>query len=169
MKTAVAIACFVVGALGSVLGLSWHLAVLFWHRPVWPLPTGIGSIEALFASWGTVMFATFYRSPIPIWKPILAVTCERIRNARLLLFCLLLNSVMWLLAVVCLFAFDIRDPLPWTFCALASSCALLNGLYIWIHWAFRPENLFTERFRRFADDPLVFTVFQLLVRTRRSK
>jgi hypothetical protein len=167
MKAAVAMTCFWAGALGSALGLSWYLAVLFARRPIWPFPTGIGSIEALFAVWGAAMFATFYRSPRPIWGPVLVVTHERVRKARLSLWCLLLNSLVWLAALVVLAAAHIRKPLPWSFCAFASSCALLNGSYIWMHWAFRPESLFSEGFRRFADDPLVFAVAGLVVKAKR--
>lgn len=169
MKRVIALSCLAAGALGSAFGLYWYLAVLIELHATWPFPTEIASIEGLFAIWGAVMLATFYRNPRPIWQPLLRLTGQRVKIARLLLMGLVLNSLVWVIALLSLLLFRVREPVPWVFCALASSCMLLNGCYVWIHWAFRPENLFTERFRRFADDPIVFTVFELLGRTRRIK
>jgi hypothetical protein len=55
------------------------------------------------------------------------------------------------------------------FCLLASATTMLNGLYVLIHWALRPENLFSERFRRFADDPIIFVLFEPIIRRRKLR
>jgi hypothetical protein len=91
--------------------------------------------------------------------PVLEVNSKGIKVARLVLVCTLMNCAVWLLACVGLRAAQLRGPLPWVFCLLASGVTLLNAVYVVIHWALRPENLFSERFRRFADDPIVFLIF----------
>jgi len=165
----IAIACFWTGLIGSALAGAWYLTVLLTRRPMWPLPSDIVWIEVLFAFWGTVMFATFYRSPRPIWTPLVAITGERVQWARLLLASAVLNGLVWLLGIVGLSLAHVHEPLPWLFCLLASSCGLLNGLYVCVHWALRPESVFSERFRRFADDPVVFAVVEMFKRRRRIK
>jgi|SRR6185312_12919292 len=169
MKTAIAVLCFGAGCLASALALIWYAAVLLGRNPRWPFPSDIGRIEALFAVWGLVMFATFYRNPRPIWKPLIEVTSGRVKAARLLLACALINCLVWLVTCLGLLALHIHGPLPWMFCLLASTVIVLNAVYIAIHWAFRPENLFSERFRRFADDPLIFVIFGLVLRRRRIR
>ena len=169
MKKGIAIVCFAAGCLASVLALTWYAAVLLAGNPRWPFPSKIGRIEALFAVWGLVMFATFYRNPRPIWKPLIEVTSGHIKAARLLLAFAVTNCLLWLGASVAMWALRVRGPLSWTFCLLASSVILLNAVYIAVHWAFRPENLFSERFRRFADDPIVFTIFQPFVRRKKIR
>ena len=169
MKKGIAIVCFVAGCLGSALALVWYVAVLLTRDSLWPFPSKISQIEALFAIWGLVMFATFYRSPRPIWMPVLKVTSSRIKVARLVLAYNLVNCAVWLLACAALWAIQFRGPLPWTFCLLAAGLTLLNAAYVFFHWAFRPENLFSERFRRFADDPVVFLIFDPVLRRRKIR
>lgn len=169
MKTGIAIVCFVSGCVGSALALAWYVTVLLTRHSIWPFPSGITQIETLFAVWGLVMFATFYRNPRPIWRPLLGVSNGQIKAARLVLSCALLNCAVWLLACIGLWAAQLRGPLPWVFCLLASGITLLNALYIVIHWALRPENLFSERFRRFADDPIVFLIFYPVLGRRKIR
>src|SRR5581483_9127710 len=146
MKTGIAIFCFAAGCLGSALAVIWYVAVLVTRSSIWPFPSDISEIEALFAIWGLIMLATFYRNPRPIWMPVLEVTGPRIKAARLLLVCTLINCAVWLVACIALWAVRVRGPLPWTFCLLASGVTLLNAVYVFAHWALRPENLFSERF-----------------------
>jgi hypothetical protein len=169
MKTGIAIVCFVSGCVGSALALVWYVTVLLTRHSIWPFPGGITEIETLFAVWGLVMFATFYRNPRPIWMPLLGVSSERVKAARLVLSCTLLNCAVWLLACIGLWAAQLRGPLPWVFCLLSSAVTLLNAIYIVIHWALRPENLFSERVRRFADDPIVFLIFGAALRRRKIR
>ena len=169
MKTGFAIVCFVAGCVGSALSLIWYVTVLLTRHSMWPFPSGITKIEALFAVWGLIMFATFYRNPRPIWMPVLEVSSGRVKEARLVLIFTLMNCAVWLLACVGLWAAQLRGPLPWVFCLLASGVTLLNAVYVVIHWALRPENIFSERFRRFADDPIVFLIFDPVLRRRRIR
>jgi hypothetical protein len=169
MKRGIAIVCFAAGCLASLLALDWYVAVLVTRNSMWPFPSDVAEIEALFVVWGLIMFATFYRNPRPIWMPLFEITSARIKAARLLLACTLINCVVWLIACVALWAVQVRGPLPWIFCLLASGVTLLNAVYVFIHWALRPENLFSERFRRFADDPIVFLIFDPLLRRRKIR
>lgn len=169
MKTGIAIVCFTAGCVGSALALVWYVAVLLTRHPIWPFPSGITEIEALFAVWGPIMFATFYRNPRPIWRPVLEVSSGRIKAARFVLACTLVNCAVWFLACVSLWAAQLRGSLPWIFCLLAAGVILFNAVYVLIHWALRPENLFSERFRRFADDPIVFLIFNPVLRRRKIR
>jgi hypothetical protein len=76
---------------------------------------------------------------------------------------------LWLLVCVGLLVAQLRGPLSWTFCIVTSGIALVNAVYVVAHWALRPENLFSERFRRFADDPVVFLIFDPVLRRRKNK
>jgi hypothetical protein len=169
MKKGIAIVCFAAGCLTSALALTWYFAVLVTRHSMWPFPSGIAEIEALFAAWALIMFATFYRSPRPIWMPVLKVSSKRVKAARLLLAFTLINCATWLLASIGLWATQIREPLPWVFCILAAAVTLLNAVYVVVHWALRPENLFSERFRRFADDPIVFLIFDPVLKRRKMR
>jgi hypothetical protein len=169
MKIGIAIVCFAAGCLGSALALVWYLAVLATRKSIWPFPSDISEIESLLGIWGVIMFATFYRNARPVWMPVIEVTSQRIKVARLLLACTLINVAFWLLACVGFWAVQLRGPLPWIFCLLASGVTVLNSVYVLIHWALRPENLFSERFRRFADDPIVFLIFDVVLRRRKIR
>jgi hypothetical protein len=162
MKRAVALTCFSVGLGLFAFGLAWFLTVLLTRQVAWPLPSGIASIEALFGLWGACMFATFYRSVRPVWTPLIAITGRRVKWAKVVLASALLNSLLWLIATVSAWLVDAHVVLPWLFCVFASAGVLLNGSYLCIHWALRPENLFSERFRRLADDPAVFAIVAII-------
>jgi hypothetical protein len=169
MKPVIAGTSFLAGAIGTLLALGWFAVILLSRHAVWPFPSDILSIEGIFAAWATIMFGTFYRSPKPIWVPVLAVTSERVKRARLILACAVVNVAIWLLALVGFLVLRLSQPLPWIFCLFASSCAVLNSSYVLIHWALRPENLFSDQFRRFADDPLVFALVRAFVRIRHMR
>ena len=161
--------CFSGGCLASALATLWYVAVLAEREPLWPFPSEIAQIEALFAVWGLIMFATFYRRPRPIWVPLFGVDDARVKRARVLLACSAANCAAWLAANVGLWIARMRGPLPWTFCLLASAAAILNGVYVAIHWAVRPEKLFSDRVRRLADDPTVFLIIGPLIKRWRVR
>jgi hypothetical protein len=169
MKAGIAIVSFATACLASCLATVWYLAVLVARTPLWPFPSTMIGIEALFAVWGLTMFATFYSSSRPIWDPLLRVSSERVRAARLLLAITLMNGMLWFLVCLILWAVRAHGPLPWAFCLLASAATLLNAVYIVVHWALRPENLFSERFLSFADNPLVSLIFDVVLRRRKIR
>jgi hypothetical protein len=41
----------------------------------------------------------------------------------------------------------------WALSPFLASATLLSGVYIALHWAFRPENLFPRAFLTFAGNP----------------
>jgi len=169
MKTVIAIVCFVGACLASAFTAAWFLTVLVSGKSLWPFPSNIIGIELLFAAWGLLMFATAYRTPRPIWLPLLTVSSGRIGAARRLLGLALMNFSVWLLSCIGVWIVRVQGRLPWAFCLLASAAALLNAVYAVVHWALRPENLFSERFRRFADDPVIFLIFDIVLGRRKIR
>ena len=79
----------------------------------------------------------------PAWQPVLNVTPQRIRLAKILFGLSILN---FLLCVGVAFYGAIkgdsalRDKGPGL---ILTSLVMLQTIYIAIHWAFRPENLFS--------------------------
>ncbi len=166
IKKSIAVACFVTGLIGGGFAAVWYVMILITRRSMWPFPTDIVWIESLFALWASVMFATFFQSLRPIWAPLVAVTDKRVQTVKLLLGLALLHTFVLLVIVVSLWVRRAFAPLAWVFCLFAASCVLLNAIYVCIHWALRPEAIFSSKFRRFASDPIVFVVFHVL---RKSK
>ena len=74
-----------------------------------------------------------------------------------MLGCAAANMFVCMLVSAGLLLAGFRQPLPWLFSLFAASCALLNGIYVFVHWALRPDSFLSERFRHFVDDPVVFT------------
>lgn len=126
MKVGIAIICFAAGCLCSILVLAWYVTVLTTRHSMWPFPSSILRIEALFVAWGLVMFATFYRSSRSIWPPLFEISSGRIKTGKLVLACTFINCVVWLLICLGIWVAQIRGLWPWTFCLLVSAITLLN-------------------------------------------
>ena len=150
------------GSIASVASFAWYLLVIATWKVRWPFPSNILSIETLFLVWAATMYATFHRSKKRLWSPVLVVTSFHLKVARVAFVTVILNAAAWLLFAAGLWVFRKGGYLPVAFCAFMSSCALINSVYVTIHWAFRPENLFSERARGFADDPLIFLLFEFI-------
>ena len=88
------------------------------------------------------MLATF--QPGIKWEPVVAITEKRLHIAKVILGLAILNFFLG-----CFLAKSASLTL--------TSLLLLNTIYIAIHWAFRPENLFPERFLAFITNPLGWT------------
>ena len=140
------------GCLGMIGALAWYIAAILGCAI---LPRNVWIVESLFGIHGVVMIFTFQRSPVRRpWHPMLSVTPIRIRMARLLLGVVATNFSFCL--GLFLFAALRRDlalanravPL------IVTSFLLLNTIYIAIHWAFRPKNLFSPSWLRIISNPL---------------
>jgi len=151
MRRLVALYGFAYGCLGSVAALAWHAAAVLGY-PV--LPNSVWVVEAIFLVHGCTVVITFHRSPTRRpWDPVLSVTVKRIRAAKLLLGL----AVAYFSAYVGMFLFsEIRADA--TLCARAvplilTSFALLNTIYVSLHWGLRPENILSAKFRSVMSNP----------------
>jgi len=151
MRRRVATAMFVYGCLSSIISLVWLSAAL--------LSVNIHSIklwlvESLFVFHGCVLVLTFHRNPGTVmWPPVLRITSQRTRAAKVILMLVAANVFVWLIAI---FVLVVRNEMPWAEWVLLpflASCSLLSTVYIALHWGFRPENLFPRAFLKFAGNP----------------
>jgi hypothetical protein len=151
MKRLIALSCFGYGCMGSLVFLVWHFAALA-GDPV--LPKSVWTVEAIFLLHGSAMLATFHRNllrtPTP---PVLVVTRKRQRLARFLLG----SATLYFSVFLALFVWAELTGNPTlgvrvTPLAL-TSFAVLNTVYIALHWAFRPENILPQRLLRIASNP----------------
>jgi hypothetical protein len=145
--------CFVYGCTASLGALVWYFASLAGYRI---LPQSVWVFAVFFSIHGIAMVITFYRRPWNPWKPVLKVTPERIRIAKLLLALVAANFLFPLAVVVSEHGGVSERALSMAL----TSLVLLNTVYIAIHWAIRPENLFPSWFLSFISNPLLY----LLVR-----
>jgi magnesium-transporting ATPase (P-type) len=151
MKKLVALYCFGYGCVGSLAFLVWHLAALLGH-PV--LPTSVWTVEAIFLLHGSAMLATFRPNLMGVpTEPVLAVTRKRRLLARLLLGLVTLYFVVFLTIFVWAELKGDSSLGVGMIPLLLTSFALLNTVYIALHWAFRPENILPERLLRIASNP----------------
>jgi hypothetical protein len=139
------------GCLGSLCALAWYVAAL---RGSFSFPSNWGIVVAVFVLHGIAACFTFQPHVRPPWKPLLAVTQGRVRFARALFALATLNFAVWFCALIV--AGNQRNQLfggRVTFLIL-TSFLLQNTVYITLHWAFRPENLFPGPFIDVLSNPL---------------
>jgi hypothetical protein len=146
-----AIIGFVYGCATSLLSLMWLVLALRGNAsdPNPALPAVVALVH------GGALLMTFHRNPLePRRRPLLSITLRRIAAAKVILGVAILNFV------ICLAATWLAGQEPAIFADGASvslaSLALVSSIYIALHWAFRPENLFSEGFLRTAAFPLWF-------------
>jgi|SRR5882724_1790545 len=155
----IAQSCFIYGSLAFAGALIWYLAALTGHavlpqKSVWVL-------ESLLIVHAIVMVITFYRRPSRVlWAPVLPITAKRLRAAKILLITAAANFVF----SVVLVAWERRRASERALSMVLTSFALLNATYIAIHWAFRPENIFTAPFLAFISNPILYVLSRLRLR-----
>jgi hypothetical protein len=142
--------CFFYGCLASAGSLVWYLATWAGYEG---LPQSVLIVETVAIIYGIVMVITFSKSWA--WEAVLQVTRRRIAIGKILLIVALLNFLFCTGLIV----WENRAVSSRTLSMGLSSFALLNTVYIAIHWALRPENLFPGRFLLFISNPLVFILF----------
>ena len=153
MKNFVRLYAFWYGCLGTALATIWHVLAILGRAE---LPDNVIVVETIFALHSMAAIFTFYRSPLPprAWQPLFTVTRRRILIAKAILGCTVADFLLCLPAF--LFASLRHDAivqqrlLP----LLLTSFVLSNTVYIAIHWAFRPENLFSRTFIAALSNPL---------------
>jgi hypothetical protein len=150
----VALFCFLYGCLASAGAFGWYWLALTGHAT---LPQNAWMFEVPFLAHVAVMVATFQRLPSrKIFKPVLKVTPARIRGAQLLL---LVSAANFGLCAARVF-WESAASSERTLSMVVTSLVLLNTVYVAIHWALRPENLFPGGFLAFMRNPLVYLFFR---------
>ncbi len=138
------------GCLGAFSTAAWYLSALLGHAPL----LNDRLYLVLFALHGIAACFTFQPQVRPAWEPLLSVTSGRVRLAKTLFGLATLNFV------VCFGIFLIAAKLgnqaledkmvP----LILTGFLLQNTVYIALHWAFRPANLFPGSFIEALSNPL---------------
>lgn len=163
MRTAIARVAFAYGCTSLSLSIGWFALVLLGGEPP---GVSLGIAIALAMIHGGVLVVTFHREPgIRAWTSVLPVTAGRLRAARVILGAALANFALCLIFVK---VAEHRSTLPiyeHGLQLIVASLAVLSSVYITVHWAFRPENLFS----RAVLDTAAFPLCILFRRNRRSR
>ena len=160
MKRRLATSVFIYGCLSLIVSIVWLGAAV--------LSANIHSVslwlaEGLFILHGCVLVLTFHRRPgTVLWLPVLRITSQRIKAAQAILLVTALNMIGWLTAIFVLALQNYKAQAEWALSPFLASAALLSGVYIALHWAFRPENLFPRAFLTFAGNPFGAIVRRLM-------
>jgi hypothetical protein len=151
MKKLTRLYCFWYGCLGTLCALAWYITAVIDRASI---PDEVWIVEAVFGLHALAAIATFQRTAMsPAWQPVLTVTPQRVRLAIILFYLSALNFLICI--VVSIYAaangnISLRDR---GVALILTSFLMLNTVYIAIHWAFRPENLFSSSFLRFIANP----------------
>jgi hypothetical protein len=152
MKNLVRLYSFWYGCFGALCSFAWYIAAILGHASM--LPNG-WVVEAVFLLHAAAAVATFHRAPIrPAWSPILSVTPGRIRLARMFLGISTLNFIVCLGTLLVAAARGNPALENRAVPLILTSFLLQNTVYIAVHWAFRPENLFSASFIQTISNPL---------------
>jgi len=150
-----------VGSLGALICFALALSGAFELPQTWLIVECIAALHALAAC------LTFQPGMRPPWPPLFAVTSERIRWARVLFFAATGNFV------ICVAGPLIADPDRYRWlegraaALILTSLLLQNTVYIAIHWAFRPENLFSPTFVEAISNPVGIVLKRILPNVKR--
>jgi hypothetical protein len=155
MKRVLPTLCFSYGCFATLALLAWHVAAL---GGIVAFPNNGSIITPVFMIHAVVLLITFERNPKGV-IPVLNVTPRRVRMAK---FCLGLAVAYFTLYMLFLWGQFLTDSetAPRVLLLLLTSLLLVNSIYIVVHWAFRPENLFSERFRNVITNPILYWFFR---------
>jgi hypothetical protein len=151
---------FVYGCLSSVAALVWLIVALI-SMNVHGLKLWL--IETLFIVHGCVLVLTFHRDlRTVLWPTVLQVTSKRTMAAKIILLLAIANVIAWLSSIFVLALQNGKPLAEWALSPFLASCALLSTVYVAMHWAFRPENLFPRGLMQFAANPFGAIVRKLV-------
>jgi hypothetical protein len=154
--------CFIYGCVASALALVWYVASILGYV-LWP--EGPWVVVSMFVVHGIVMVLTFHRDPArTLWSPLIPITPNRLRAAKAILAAAVAN---FLLCLILMLLGNRPASLRMLSTAFAS-LALLNMVYVAIHWAVRPENLFPRQLLAFVSSPIGYLFFRRSRRRRKS-
>lgn len=156
MKRFVQRAILAYGCLASTASLAWFVGAWIFG-PM--MPENAGIVIAILIIHGAILTVTFHSfvQHRPFWSPVWRITDRRRKCAWGVLASaaiLFLGTVIWTILLI-------RKPHDWklvsdTASLTMASLALLSSLYILLHWAFRPENLFSTSLVEFASNPFAY-------------
>lgn len=153
MKRFIEAGCFIFGCVASVAALFWYFAVLAGHLSFPNNGPLMWSIVVIFA---TAAILTFQKRPMrDPWKPVLAITPERIRISRVLLG---VTASNFGLSSLLTFIERGRPEVLKCLAMSLTSLLLFYCVYIAVHWAFRPQSLFAPAILDFFSNPLLYLI-----------
>jgi hypothetical protein len=164
MRQLVRLYCFWYGCLGTCCALWWHIVAL---QGQFAFPSNWWIVEAVFVLHALAAVCTFQRSLRHPWQPILIVTQSRIRLAKLLFSIATLNFILCLGAFIVASLGRYHALQDKTVPLILTSFLLQNTVYIALHWAFRPENLFSSSFIEALSNPLGSVLGLFLPRSKK--
>lgn len=162
MKRWVSILLFGYGVLTSAVLVTWFLLTclgFYW------IPRGKQIILIVACVHASVGVLTFQRNRSPKrarWLPVISPTSAGKTVARTLLTIALLLCLGTLVLLFTTRSNNERQSPIVMLCAI--SVFLVQTTYFAVHWAIRPENVFSPPFLRFASNPLgeMFLYFRRL-------
>ncbi len=139
------------GCLGSLCALAWYGSAL---AGSFAFPSNWWIVEAVAVLHGGAACFTFQPRVRPAWGPLFTVTPRRVKLARMLFGLATLNFIVSF--VMLLIAGKVEDQalLDKAVPIILTSFLLQNTVYIALHWAFRPENLFPGSLIEAVSNPL---------------
>ncbi len=156
MKTAFAIASFAYGCLALAAATVWVVAGGPTDLPAFA--TKRETLLVIFVTHASFLGLTFQRFPgvKPFWAPLFKPTPQRLTLARLLIGgSFLLFAAAFIYVLVVLRRREEAAAIKGLGILLASMAAL-SSTYMIVHWALRPENIFTPQFLHFFRNPLLY-------------
>lgn len=151
MRRVFAIAYFGLGCLLAVFAVAWFTAA---RAGVVLVPRSPGEAVGLFLLYAAVILPTLDRASARCWPPAIPVTPSRVAAARVVMTVSLVLCLASIGSAVLARAFGSESLRNHAFSAVIGSLGLLNGTYVAVHWAYRPENLFGSRMSRALLNPL---------------
>jgi hypothetical protein len=157
VRRAIQLYCVLYGCLGSVLAFAWFLSALF-GRFVGEASrlTVVLSGFLLHALAACLTFQRYSRR----WEPLVTLTSNRIRFAKVLFATGSLNFVGCFVIFGLAAQMKNQDLLGYTVYLVVSSLVLQNTIYIAIHWMVRPENIFPKWFIEMVTNPVGFFLYR---------
>lgn len=153
MRRLIQLYSFWYGVIGSVLAFAWF-ALSLAGQPV--LPKSWWTMEAIAILHGAAACFTFQPYVRPPWKPLISPSPVRVRVAKVLFGLGTLNFLAWFLTLIIAGETGHRTFQERVVPLILTSLVLQNTIYIAVHWAIRPENLFSRGFIEGVSNPLGF-------------
>lgn len=139
MRQRLATVFFGLGCVLSVFALAWFVAA---SLGVLIAPRTAAQALGAFIPYAILMLTTLDRGSARSWLPVFPVTRPRIRVARLLLSAAGLLCLAAFAVVLIGRALGSSSVAEVSFASVIGSLMFLNGVYVALHWAYRPQNLF---------------------------
>lgn len=159
MHRAVVILCFSAGCALALCSILWLIAA---ENGSFILPSKPWQGVVMAMIYAAMMLFTLDRPSLDQWPPLFNVSRTRVVVARLALaLSVLICAASFLLRPLGRMAGEPRLAENSFFFAIAS-LGFLNGLYVALHWAFRPRNLFGPNMPNGLTDPLGVVIVPIL-------